>query len=201
MNVVKKIEQYDSKHIYFCEPIKNNIIQDGSFIRILYFTGNMSLNGIYLMIHLKKVSIEKYYNKVKYLFSVEENMEMIEKIKNTEENILNKISYTMGNKTPQYNIYDNFIHQNIKMHMNNFTEESMTHSKTPYFVLKISGIWSTEQHYGLTYKHFQPYSLLQFTPFIEEQEEEQNILSICSEISEDSINNITTKDVDGSKGV
>jgi hypothetical protein len=203
MNVVKKIEQYDSKHIYFCEPIKNNIIQDGSFIRILYFTGNMSLNGIYLMIYLKKVSIEKYYNKVKYLFSVEENMEMIEKIKNIEENILNKISYTMGNKTPQYNIYDNFIHQNIKMHMNNFTEESMTYSNTPYFVLKISGIWSTEQHYGLTYKHFQPYSLLQFTSFIEEhqEKEEQNILSICSEISEDSINNIGTKDVDGSKGV
>jgi hypothetical protein len=170
MNIVKTIEQYDSKNIYFCDPIKNNVLQDGNFIRILYFTENVSLNGIYLMVPLKNVSVERYYNKVKYLFDLDENREIIEKIKIIEETILSKIasfSQYINNKSPQFNIYDNFIHQNIKMHMNNFLDSSSSsipksnkhysHSNT--FILKISGVWSTDEQYGLTYKHFQPASI------------------------------------------
>jgi hypothetical protein len=181
MNIVKTIEQYDNKNIYFCDPIKNNVLQDGNFIRILYFTENVSLNGIYLLIPLKNVSVERYYNKVKYLFDLDENREIIEKIKGIEETILSKIaSYSqfINNKSPQFNIYDNFIHQNIKMHMNNntFMDSSASSSLTPpsspksntHFhlhnsvILKISGVWSTEQQYGLTYKHFQPASIHHF---------------------------------------
>lgn len=164
MNIVKTIEQYDSKKIYFCDPIKNNVIQDGNFIRILYFTENVSLNGIYLMVPLKNVSVERYYNKVKYLFDVEENRDIIEKIKRIEETILSKIASSSQNirsKNPQFNIYDNFIHQNIKMHMNNFMDSDSSSSHN-YFILKISGVWSTEQQYGLTYKHFQPSSIQHF---------------------------------------
>jgi len=181
MNIVKTIEQYDNKNIYFCDPIKNNVLQDGNFIRILYFTENVSLNGIYLLIPLKNVSVERYYNKVKYLFDLDENREIIEKIKGIEETILSKIasySHFINNKSPQFNIYDNFIHQNIKMHMNNntFMDSSASSSLTPpsspksnthfhlhnSFILKISGVWSTEQQYGLTYKHFQPASIHHF---------------------------------------
>jgi hypothetical protein len=92
MNIVKTIEQYDNKNIYFCDPIKNNVLQDGNFIRILYFTEKVSLNGIYLLIPLKNVSVERYYNKVKYLFDLDENREIIEKIKGIEETILSKIA-------------------------------------------------------------------------------------------------------------
>lgn len=164
MNIVKTIEQYDSKKIYFCDPIKNNVIQDGNFIRILYFTENVSLNGVYLMVPLKNVSVERYYNKVKYLFDVEENRDIIEKIKRIEETILSKIASSSQNirsKNPQFNIYDNFIHQNIKMHMNNFMDSDSSSSHN-YFILKISGVWSTEEQYGLTYKHFQPSSIQHF---------------------------------------
>ena len=36
MNLVKKIEQYNNDFIFFCEPIKNNVMNEGNFIRILY---------------------------------------------------------------------------------------------------------------------------------------------------------------------
>jgi hypothetical protein len=178
MNIVKTIEQYDSKKIYFCDPIKNNVIQDGNFIRILYFTENVSLNGIYLMVPLKNVSVERYYNKVKYLFDVEENRDIIEKIKGIEETILSKIASSSQNirsKNPQFNIYDNFIHQNIKMHMNNFMDSES--SSQNYFILKISGVWSTDEQYGLTYKHFQPSSIQHFVDL------ETKFLPICSKVS------------------
>ena len=58
MNIVKTIEQYDDNNIYFCEAIKNNIMNDGSFIRILYSTHHFVINGIYLYINLNDVSIE-----------------------------------------------------------------------------------------------------------------------------------------------
>ena len=65
MNIVKTIEQYDDNNIYFCEAIKNNIMNEGSFIRILYSTNHFAMNGIYLYIYLNDISIEKFYNKYK----------------------------------------------------------------------------------------------------------------------------------------
>ena len=50
MNIVKTLEQYDDDCVYFCEPIKNNIMNDGYFIRIIYSTPLLMLNGIYISI-------------------------------------------------------------------------------------------------------------------------------------------------------
>jgi beta-lactam-binding protein with PASTA domain len=50
MNIVKRIDQYDESHVIFCEPIKNNVMNDGNFIRIIYSTHNVVLNGIYLLL-------------------------------------------------------------------------------------------------------------------------------------------------------
>ena len=50
MNIVKRIDQYNKNNIFFCEPIKNNIMNEGIFIRILYSSHNFILNGVYLFI-------------------------------------------------------------------------------------------------------------------------------------------------------
>ena len=73
MNIVKTIEQYDENNIYFCEAIKNNIMNEGSFIRILYSTNHFAMNGIYLYIYLNDISIEKFYNKYKCNFNINSN--------------------------------------------------------------------------------------------------------------------------------
>ena len=53
MNLVKTISQYDDKSVFFCEPIKNNIMNDGNFIRILYSNQNIVLT---LIVSLKNGS-------------------------------------------------------------------------------------------------------------------------------------------------
>ena len=63
MNVIKKLDQYDEKCVFFCEPIKNNIMNDGNFIRILYSNELFVLNGIYLIFSINSMNVEKYYNK------------------------------------------------------------------------------------------------------------------------------------------
>jgi hypothetical protein len=144
MNLVKKIEQYDENNIFFCDPIKNNIINDGQFIRILYSTNNIVLNGIYLFIQLNEVIIDKYYNKYKCSFNVNHHKDIIEKIRIIEENILIKINII--NKIPQNKICDQLKCGNIKIFGDSI------HKSNNSFILKISGIWETQLNYGLTYK-------------------------------------------------
>lgn len=145
MNLVKKIEQYDENNIFFCEPIKNNIMLEGNFIRILYSTYNVTLNGIYLLIELNDIISEKYYNKNKCSFNVNSHKELIEKIKIIEENLLKKIE--IKHKIPQFKIYEQLTNGNIKFFCDNNNNKT-----TNSFILKISGIWETQINYGLTYK-------------------------------------------------
>ena len=144
MNLFKKIQQYDEDNIFFCEPIKNNIMAEGNFIKILYSTFNVTFNGVYLLIQLNDVIIDKQYNKNKCIFNVNNNIEIIEKIKVIEENILKKV--LINNKNPQFKIYEQLINGSIKFFFNINTKINNS------FILKISGIWETQTNYGLSYK-------------------------------------------------
>ena len=142
MNLVKNMNQYDENNIFFCEPIKNNIMNDGTFIRILYSTHNILLNGIYLLIALNDITCEKYYNKYRCNFNPSNHKDIIDNIKIIEENILKKIEIK---KTPQLKISEQLRNGNIKLF-------NMIEQQDSSFIVKISGVWETQYNYGLTYK-------------------------------------------------
>jgi hypothetical protein len=144
MNIVKKIDQYNKDFIYFCDPIKNNIMTDGTFIRILYSNEIFVMNGIYLMIPFQNVFIEKYYNKYRCNFDIHLHKELIEKIKWIEESILKKMKNK--NKIHVFKIYEQMRNGNIKVFSD--SQENIHN----VFILKISGIWETDINYGVTYK-------------------------------------------------
>ena len=144
MNIVKTIEQFNNDFVYFCEPIKNNIMNEGNFIRIIYSSPFFALNGIYILLKINYVTIEKHYNKYKCVFDVEQHKDIIDNIKCIEENILKKAN--IQEKTFQTKIYEQLKNGNIKFLMEN------TDKKINAFIMKISGLWETDTHYGLTYK-------------------------------------------------
>ena len=80
MNIVKHLEQYKEDHVYFLEPIKNNIMNNGKFIRIIYSTPLFTLNGIYISFNINNTSIDKYYNKYKCSFDTNQYNEFIDKL-------------------------------------------------------------------------------------------------------------------------
>lgn len=90
INVCEELNNYEEQSIYFCDPIKNNIINNGNFIRILYSKSFVLLNGIYLYFSLNIHSVEKYYNKFKYNFYMKQHIDIIEKCRCIEEEILKK---------------------------------------------------------------------------------------------------------------
>jgi len=117
MNIVKTIDQYDDNNIYFCEPIKNNVMNDGFFIRILYSTPLFVINGINLFIALNDVAIDKYYNKYRCSFNAVNHKQMIESVKTIEENLLKNVN--IKNKIPQFKIYEQLRNGNIKIFSEN----------------------------------------------------------------------------------
>ena len=145
MNIVKGIDQYNEDSVYFCDPIKNNIMTEGNFIRILYSTPIFILNGIYLSININQLTIEKYFNKYKCSFDIHSHMNIIDKIRTIEEGILRKIN--IRGKIPQYKIFDQVRNGNIKIFSDNVEKNNNM------FLLKIAGIWETDYNYGLTYKY------------------------------------------------
>ena len=144
MNIVKNLYQYNEDYVYFCEPIKNNIMNNGNFIRIIYSTSFFILNGIYITIQINYTSVDKYYNKFKCSFDTNQYKELIEKLKIIERGLLKK-SGILG-KIPQYKIYEQLKNSNIKVFSDSFDKIGNT------FLLKIAGIWETDTEYGLTYK-------------------------------------------------
>ena len=132
------------KIIYFCEPIKNNIMNDGTFIRIIYSTPLFVLNGIYISINIGIISIEKYYNKFKCTFELNQHRDIIDRLRSLEECLLSKANII--GKISQYKLYEQLRNGNIKV----FSESPEKINNT--FLLKITGIWETENEYGLTYK-------------------------------------------------
>ena len=145
MNITKKLEQYDDKYIYFCDSIKNNVMNEGNFIRILYSTSKFSSNGVYLTFYLNDVTVEKYYNKYKCSFQIYSHKELFEQINKIEDNLLKKVS--IKHKIPQYKITEQLRNGNIKI----FSDTPPKENSNQY-LLKISGIWETDLYYGVTYK-------------------------------------------------
>lgn len=139
--------KFDFKYIFLGNTINNRILENGKFTRIYYSTPLCSFNGIYTMINVKDI-VESNCNNTfnnKLIINVEKNSILLNNIKQLEEKILKVVE--IKNKTLNCNIYNElkkgFLKLNYKKNINN-----------TQIMLKISGIWETEDAYGLSYKFY-----------------------------------------------
>lgn len=148
MNIVIDIDEFNKDYIFLQEPVKNNIIDDSKFIRIIYSNNVFSVNTVYITFNLNIVQIENYFNKHKFVFNVKQTTKQINQLKSIEESILDKVFN--NNKKPVFRLYEHLISGNIKL----FKDSLKLHkiNRDNEFIIKISGIWENEYEYGLTYK-------------------------------------------------
>jgi len=130
MNIALSVKDLSIDDIFFLDPIKNIIINNSKFIRIIYSNNLLTLNGIYLICNID--------NKDKI-----NNHGLLLYIQNLEDNILNKFS---KEKIKNYKIREYFN--------NNFINTNYTKGEENYtkYILKISGIWDASNNIGLTFK-------------------------------------------------
>ena len=148
MNVVLREEQYNIANIYYGEAIQNVIIENSLFIKIIYSTENIMTSGLCLLLQLKIANKEFYFKKLKFVYDINTNKEILSKIYDIESIILHKF----GNQKKQRKIlYESLSSGTIKLFPNNENELNNNNNNNS-FILKISGIWENDTEYGLTYK-------------------------------------------------
>ena len=151
MLITIDINKIDINKIKILDKQKNNIITNGNFYKILYHEKEFSLNGIYINFTLNDVKIDNYFNKLKCSFNIIENKEIVDKIVNLEQELLNKNNFDSKLITSIKDILDQ---GNIKIFSNGFN--NINNVKNIDLILKISGIWSDKNNKGVTFKFMLP---------------------------------------------
>jgi hypothetical protein len=139
MIVYLPLDEFNINYIFFGESTKNTVIQNGTFIRLLYSTENMVMNGIYLYVPLNISN----YNAYKCNIDIKDmsTVSYINKLTLIEKNLLNKYN---SNKNKIYKLAEQLKLNNIKLfNINNNIKN---------IILKISGLWEDETSVGITYK-------------------------------------------------
>lgn len=143
MYIIHSIEDFNVDDIYFNKSVNNTVINNGKFTRVLFSNSLYTINSLLYLINFSSISIEQSYNKYKCYFSYEKNKNLISKIHNIENTIL---EITSINKDKKFCISDQLDTGFIRLFENSMPERDKK------FILKISGIWETDTDYGLTYK-------------------------------------------------
>ena len=152
------IYNIDFNNIIVCDPIKNSIINQSIFYKLLYSNENASFNGVF---GLFKLNIEDM-NKDKIYFDKNKNKEIINNITQLENNILNKLNNTKNkiNKLKELFEFNNIKYSNNDVNNNllkskcfyNYSNKLSIKNDEIFLVLKISGLWETKQNIGITFK-------------------------------------------------
>ena len=156
MNLVINSEDLSFKNLFFNDSIKNNVMTDSSFIRILYSNNSFMLNGIYI-----KITIVKNNNSLHNIENIyTNNTKIISYIDEIEKYILNKYnnkklhSYKIKEQL-QYLIYKITNNQNQNQNQNQKQKQKQKQNQNDNilnYILKISGIWETQTTIGITNK-------------------------------------------------
>ena len=152
MNIAVPINGFNINNVFFQESIKNTIMDNSSFSRVIYSTDFFICNGICIEFNVPVLNIDKSFNKYKCIFDIQNNYNLIQTLNNIENEIISK--YNIKNKIPMFRISEQLKNGYIKVAVINNINVS-TSLQNIKFIIKISGIWSNETEYGLTYKFIQ----------------------------------------------
>ena len=147
MNIIIEKNDFKSDYVFFQNSVKNIIIHEGNFTRIVYSNSLFILNSIIITIDLHITHFEKYFNKYKYFFDCqnEDTKRELEKISEIEKQILDRIPFP--GKKPIYRISQQLSFGNIK-----FYTDTIQHNSDQKIYIKLSGVWESEYEYGISFK-------------------------------------------------
>uniref|UniRef100_A0A6C0JJ53 Uncharacterized protein n=1 Tax=viral metagenome TaxID=1070528 RepID=A0A6C0JJ53_9ZZZZ len=147
MNIYYKIEDVNSDHTFFYKPIVNKISHYIYFYKIIYNVGDLTLNSLLINIKIKNVNVVKDNNMYKCTVIIDEDF--INKLKEFEINILNKMQKTID-KQQVCSCYKYLT----------TVKHTFVFNKVPenlFAYLRISGIWESNHQIGITSKmHIYP---------------------------------------------
>lgn len=151
-NLIIDINNFNKDNIFFNDPVKNTIIANSTFRRILYSNNYVTLNNLQFLINVKNVKMVKFYQKYKCFFNDNDNTikNTITLLVNIENNLLQKINNS--NKIPKYSLLEQVRLGFIKCCHDEENNKINDNVSSLNIHFKISGIWESEKEFGVTYK-------------------------------------------------
>lgn len=147
MNIIYTIDKYNKNKISFSES-KRNILMEGKFTKILFSENYFSVIGIYLKINFSNIRLNTINNK--HILKLDRNInndKIIKSLIQIEFDILNYYKVLFDtNKKISFLLKNYLLSGNIRIYMNDNTLNDMN------YILKISGVWESEDEIGITYK-------------------------------------------------
>jgi len=144
MNIVLTPITYDTANIFYSNPIKNNIIENGKFMRIIYSNSFVSLNNILIIIPIVMQN-DKQYTRYTCHFDPAANTSALQFVRKMEEELLERSGIT--HIPPKYSVSSQLETGQFKYITNYFNKR--------VYALKISGICITDASFFLTFKFIQ----------------------------------------------
>ena len=144
MYLVLELDNLNINNVFYHEKVKNTVMDNSNFFRIIYSNELFMLNGIFVKFNLNLNSIEKSFNKYKCLFDIKRHSDPIFKLLTIEKSLMER--HASSNKTPVYRITEQLNNGFLKI----FNEVECKEKNE--FILKIYGLWENDCEYGLTYK-------------------------------------------------
>ena len=146
MNISLNLNDIKKYNVSFLEP-KKNVIMNGFFTKINFLNELLTMNGIYIYIPIKHYTFDSHDTKEYIKFNFKDNN--LSDFFIFESNILdyyNECHNCTKNKkllltTQLQNGYMKYYKNNVNLNTSDV-----------FFTLKISGVWESDIHIGLTYK-------------------------------------------------
>ena len=173
MNFLIYPHRFDACHLHFGIAVQNNDVADSKFSRIIYSTKHISFNGVGVVMNLAGAKHELHYNKMFMSFdtALPANQILVSQLHAIECNIINKyVDAVMGcTRRCIHSLTDQLNSGCIKAYVNDHKWSGETNnananaSANPIgnaimnangnqFMLKICGVWETNEECGITYK-------------------------------------------------
>ena len=105
MYIVIKLGDFKNTNVFFKRAVKNKVIDDSNFSRIIYSDSMMCTTGLFIKVPITIQTFERFHNNYKCSFTVQDNEKTIMELEKIEADILNlinikgkKVKYGISNK-------------------------------------------------------------------------------------------------------
>ena len=164
--------KFDACHLHFGTAVQNNDTANSNFSRIIYSTKHISFNGVGVFINVSGAKHEHHYNKMFISFdtALPANQALVSQVHAIECKIINKyVDAVLGcTRRIIHSLTDQMNSGCIKAYVNDHlwsvsgTHEAnasanpignaIMNSNGNQIMLKICGVWETNDECGITYK-------------------------------------------------
>jgi hypothetical protein len=145
-------------HLHFGNAVQNNDATDSKFSRIVYSTKHISFNGVGILVDLAGTQHDPHYNKVFMRFDpgLSVNKTIVSQLHDIECSIVGKYAEAVmgGTRRCVHSLRDQLNSGHIKAYVNDHVGDA-TATATAHvqqIMLKICGVWETNDECGITYK-------------------------------------------------